>query len=292
MKKKFFCFRFDVDTHLCIEKGVPNLIKLGKDMGVHFTFFVNMGRSVWRFKALQKILNIGSEYKKVKNMSKFSALRKLGFKNYLIAAVINPTIGFSNIKMIRHLIREGHEFALHGGKNHAIWQNTAMNWPASKFRHELSEVLTAIKQYNLPMPRGFASPGFQGTKLLNKELVRLGFRYVSDTYKRNVLDKREGIINKHKDGLLSNIHVNITSESNVSYIESLRSKGYNQDMIIDDFEKRLRGARQYAVVYEHPAYAGISEIKTVKRMIDTARKLGYKLVTLNELYEHCIACLR
>ena len=44
-----FAFRLDVDSVVCLEKGVPNLLRLGERHGVRFTFFVNMGYSFsWR----------------------------------------------------------------------------------------------------------------------------------------------------------------------------------------------------------------------------------------------------
>lgn len=42
MEGKTFSFRFNVDTHLCARKGVPNLIALADKLDVRFAFFFNM----------------------------------------------------------------------------------------------------------------------------------------------------------------------------------------------------------------------------------------------------------
>lgn len=287
MEKKLFCFRFDVDTHVCMRKGVPNLIKLGEELGVHFTFFINMGRAISRIETLKR--NLGKKelrYLDTRNMGKFSALKKLGLKEYIVSAVGNPKVGLGDVEIIKELYKKGHEFGLHGGTNHSLWQNNARKWLKEKFEQELLETLSAIKKHNLKRPVGFSSPGFQGGEKLNEVLMKLGFNYVSDTFKIKNSDRREGAFFEHKSVKLPNVHVNITSGNGISYIENLRSRGYSSQEIIEDFKKQLKLAKKYAVVYDHPGYAGTKELDTVRSMIQVARKLGYKPVTLHELYEH------
>jgi peptidoglycan/xylan/chitin deacetylase (PgdA/CDA1 family) len=283
MGQKFLSFRFDIDSHVCLKKGVPNLIRLGKETGAKFTFFVHMGRAIHRSLILRNILSNNVGFKK---NTKIPLLKILGLKDYLITAILNPNIGLNNIGEIKDLIKEGHEFGLHGGKNHALWQKTISSWSAERIRKELSDVLAIIKDNKLPMPMGFASPGFQGTRILNEELAKLGFHYVSDTFREAIDDNREGVVKKYKNDPLPNIHVNITSGSSVAYIESLRARGYNQEMIIANFEENLRKIKKYAVVYGHPNYSGVKELDTVRLMVKSANKLGFKIVTLDKLYKH------
>lgn len=119
---KFFCFRFDVDSFRCINKGTPNLIALSKNLNVSFTFFINMGLAASRWISIKKLFS-------KKNHSangfvyKLSNLKKLGFGDYFLTAVINPPVGSSCPDIIRDLNEAGHEIGLHGGRNHALWQH-------------------------------------------------------------------------------------------------------------------------------------------------------------------------
>ena len=92
---KYFCFRFDVDTHRCLDRGVPNLIKLGKELEVPFTFFVNMGRAVSRMNYFRKIFKKNSV-----GVAKLSNLDKLGLRDFFIASILNPKVG-NNSKVIK-----------------------------------------------------------------------------------------------------------------------------------------------------------------------------------------------
>ena len=51
---KYIAFRFDIDTHKCIQVGVPNLIRLATELDTPFTFFINMGRGTSRRNVIKK----------------------------------------------------------------------------------------------------------------------------------------------------------------------------------------------------------------------------------------------
>ena len=104
---KFLCFRFDVDTHVCIKDGAPNLIELFKRHDARCTFFVNMGSAFnWKIFLEKKIKNLFS--KKI-NVGCYSVVKKLGFINTFQAIFINQKVGASNGKILTQIVNNGNE---------------------------------------------------------------------------------------------------------------------------------------------------------------------------------------
>jgi len=285
---RYFCFRFDVDTHKCIKEGVPNLVKLGDELDVRFTFFVNMGRAISHSELVKKLLfkkNVDSNNDE--SNSKYSPLYKLGKKDYIWAAVINPQVGFGNIEIIKELVRKGHEFGLHGGKNHSNWQNNARRWNRKKISKEIKDTLKKLEKSKLPRCKSFCSPGFTCKSLIHAVLSENGFKYASDSFDKD--DSRtEGINKIYNDSDLINIHVNISSNYDIAYIENLRARGFKDKQILSDFRNKLNSIKKYAVVYGHPYYEGIRELNILRQLMDEARRQGFTLVTMEKIYEDCI----
>ena len=283
---KYFCFRFDVDTHKCMQEGVPNLIQLGEELGVPFTFFINMGEAISLKETFLKILSKKKKIREEKNESKFSPLKKLGKKDYLIAALLNPKTGFNNINIIKELIEKGHEFGLHGGRNHAKWQNNAHKWEKEKIREELKYTLKKLKKHGINSCKSFCSPGFTCNSALHEVLHELGFKYASDSYDIEG-PKTEGLKEIFKGCKLPNLNVNITPDNRTAYIENLRSRGFNDDEIIKDFSNQLSSSKKIAIVYEHPYYAGIQELDIIRKMVIEAKKQDFTPTTMMNIYENC-----
>lgn len=185
MRKKI-AFRFDIDTHRCMRDGVPRLLEISVEMNVPFTFFLNAGRAVSVKETLLHAVNAGlTKYKedsasRLAQAEMMSARKKLGNSDYIYAAVINPCI--SRYKdNLKSLYQSKCEVGLHGGKNHAIWQNHAMEWSRDTVREEIgwaiSEVRKTLEGFK---PEGFASPGWTKPDGLNEVLKDMGFCYSAD----------------------------------------------------------------------------------------------------------------
>lgn len=274
---KYFCFRFDVDTHRCLRVGIPNLIDLGQELDVSFTFFVNMGRAIIRSHSLQKL--VSPNPKQAVKIVKLSNLKKLGVVDYVITSVLNPEVGSSQLNVIKYLYQTGHEVGLHGGMNHALWQNSGAEWSAEKIQKEIEWGLKKLAQARIDKPLGFASPGWQGSPNLHIILERLGFRYVADVHS----DNYEDIVKPNTKLNLIEVPTNIVGEpGGVGYIEHLRARGLEDGQIIQDFKRRLEG-KKLAVVYDHPYYAGIQELPILKKIILTARSMGFEVTTLQNI---------
>ncbi len=283
---KIVNFRFDVDTHRCMREGVPNLLDLSRKHNCHFTFFVNMGRAVSLRQSLSKKTNKPQPVSTDINLSKFSPMKKLGLLGYIQAALINPKVGFGSLSVLRKLIDEGHEFGLHGGSNHSLWARNAPEWDYDYVRNELKTTLDQISKRGFPTPKSFASPGFAGSQTINKALLDLGFDYVSDTYSKTGKNDGEGLF--PSDTHLNNLNVNITNGNGIAFIENLRSMGKTDQEIVTVFQEKLSQIDQYGIVYEHPGYAGISELDLLDKLILASKDMGFKVGTSREIYENCL----
>lgn len=279
---KRFCFRFDVDTHLCISKGMPNLLRLADELEVRFTFFVNMGRAISRLDYLRNRTSQGHGG----TTAKLSNLKKLGMSGFLTAAILNPRVGAPHLDTIRAAHAAGHEIGLHGGSNHATWQNHGARWCVGRIRREITPALDILRQSGIPMPRGFASPGWQGSDNLHEALEALGFRYVADIHDP---DAREVALVRPDLGLLA-MTTNLCGEPDgVGYLEHMRAEGLNDAQALDTFARQLE-SRPLAIAYDHPYYAGVAELELIRQMIRIARDRGYEITTLENIIQHAEVC--
>ena len=277
---KYFCFRFDVDTPKCIKRGVPNLISLSEELDVPFTFFINMGRGTSRWSFIKKKISFNGNSTFHRNL-KLSNIKKLGLWDYCFMAVINPQVGNTHPDIIQALKKAGHEVGLHGGSNHGKWQNESHTWREKKFREEIMPGLESLSTYLGQRPLGFSSPGWKGSNDLNAVLESLDFHYVADAYGENL----QNITYAKNTSNLLQVPTNILGESDgIAYLENLRAKKMDDQAILNDFSSKLE-KRTFAVLYDHPYYAGIQELPILKIMINIVKSKGFQIVTLKTLTE-------
>ncbi|MCH8157914.1 MAG: polysaccharide deacetylase family protein, partial [Nitrospinae bacterium] len=259
---KYFCFRFDVDTHKCIQTGIPNLIRLSKNLDVSFTFFMNMGRGTSRWNFIKRKLAAGNS-PATPSAQKLSNLNKLGVWDYLVTALANPKVGASRPDIIQELDANGHEVGLHGGANHGIWQSEGAGWSEEKFRQEVIPAQNALTRWLREKPAGFSSPGWQGSTALYRVLESGGFQYAADAYG----EKLEQVTPAQGAPNLLQVPTNILGEpGGIGYLEHMRARGMDHEAILKDFSARLEN-RSIAVVYDHPYYAGVRELPLVEAMV-------------------------
>lgn len=274
---RYFCFRFDVDTHRCIREGVPNLIELATPLEARFTFFVNMGRAVSRPRALRRRLRDREGDEEV--AAKLSPRHKLGPWGSLVAAVLNPVVGQGSPRILRELLAHGHEIGLHGGANHAIWQAEAEQWPRARVRTEIVGALRRMESLAGHRPEGFASPGWNTPDELGPVLQELGFAYLADHHGSH----HPPVSTVEAAPELVSVRTDLVGEpGGVAYLEHLRARGLGEQAILADFRDRLRSADRLAVVYDHPYYAGVQQLDLIAALVRAARDLGFEVITLGE----------
>ena len=140
--------------------------------------------------------------------------------------------------------------------------------------------LAQLKKNGIHDVSSFSSPGWQGSAALHNVLLELGFDLVADQH-GHALDCITRIA---KNGGLLSVPTNMTGEpGGVGYIEHLRALGMDDDAAVEKFKKDLTAKNKFAVAYDHPYFAGRSELNLVEKMVLTARDCGYSVVTMNEI---------
>ena len=276
MLEKTIFIRFDIDTITCMEKGVPRLLQLARDLGIKLTFFVNYGKSIDHREILLKTFG-----RTLKNFTgsgcKISILRKLGILDTTRTFLLNPCVGESRDETIHRMLDEGHEVGLHGGHNHSIWQRRAH----SATREEIESWLlhTHEKFRNrFGQPAGFASPGGNGSPHAYQILKDLGYRYVSDTMK-----EKDAIPYFEQYGLLQ-IPVNGQIDQ-IPLMEHLRAKGLPDDEIVGSALSHMRACAVKTLV-AHPVWEGYREIALFKKMVIGLLQDGYGFACFRDIHRH------
>lgn len=278
LPNKLICFRFDVDTPLCIGSGVPALVALAKEHRVKFTFFFNMGHSVSRWDQIRDLLSRRNKNAGIQ-IRKLSSLEKLGLRRYLEIATFNSKVGCSNPECIVQAFREGHEIGLHGGKNHGLWQRHAQAWTSDRLYDEIRWGKTQLERILGENVASFSSPGWNGSALLNEILAELGFKYAADIHS----SKTQTIGHCGNGKVILTVPTNLVGEpGGVGYLEWLSAQGLGFNDSLRQFEKNLESFQKLAVLYDHPCYAGTKAIELVGSIVDLAKKKGFEVVTIHE----------
>lgn len=277
--KKYICFRFDIDTHICLREGVPNLLKLFEAYDARGTFFVSMGRSFDRSLFLREKIKAQFSGKKTANGT-FSMFSKLGAANSTTALLINPKIGAVHKTILHDIIAHGHELGLHGGKNHALWEKNAKNWSEQKILQEIDYGLGHFRQQQLPAPVSFASPCWQSPIGIEKLLKQRGFSILADEYSATHQP------NKEVSGFIHFPTNVIGKHGNVGFVENLRALGYSSEEILSEFKRQLDTEGNYKMVFDHPFYIGIKELEILSQMIEISLSKGYTIESLQNISRH------
>lgn len=254
-----FAFRLDVDSVICLEKGVPNLLRLGERHGVRFTFFVNMGRSFsWRHTIARRLRRRGANGRGPGEGDpgepyKLPAARKLGRSGALRTVLFNPRLGRRYRAALDQLHREGHELGLHGGSDHAAWQYSLDELGDDGLERLFRGAFEEFRD-RYGRPRGFASPGFRYNGAVLDLLDREGFEYASDMSGEHPFRPDRG-----GDGAKRHSHfqvpVNVIGERRVPLIEQGLARGHSAERIVQDAVDGIR-ARRFALMYGHPYVEG------------------------------------
>ncbi len=274
MKQPLFCFRFDVDTPLCVTTGVPSLLELARKKGVSFTFFINMGRAV----SYRYLVSRGKR-RQEGIVSKLGSLEKLGLVETLKTGFFNPPVGIAHRAVVRSIFNEGHEVGLHGGRNHATWQYAADTWTQQRITEEITWGKKSLEEIIGCSVMAFSSPGWNGGPTVNRILSKLGFQYSADLH-----GKDGACIQVCTDSRLLQIRTNLSGEpGGVGYIEWLTASGLSQEGALARTEEALADGQATTVLYDHPCYAGIQKLELLEELIDLVVRHGYKITTMNDI---------
>lgn len=237
--------------------------------------FLNCGKSISLINSLKKCFFSGRSVSGAEAPQMMSAIKKLGIKDYIEAAVLNPNV--SRYKsQIKQLLDSSCEVGLHGGRNHALWGGTN-EWNLNSVQEELYWSLNQLYQISKKyMPKGFASPEWNSPHFLPGVLKEMGFVYYGDLRCVEQEPIRLG-------GELPLIGVNLLGEpGGVAFFEYCRVNGLTDNEIVYAVMKSFEKL-DTVILYDHPYYAGLNETDCICRIIESATNAGVKICKLEEL---------
>jgi undecaprenyl phosphate-alpha-L-ara4FN deformylase len=168
--------KVDVDTHDGLRTGVPTIRDCLAGHGIRAAFFVvcgpdTMGRRLGRLLEPRFVLKL----------IRTRASSVYGWRTLLSGTLLPARpIAAAFPELLRALVREGHEVAVHG-HDHARWQDLL---PALDDAAVVAEVARARAVYREALgadPRGFGAPGWRCTPASLAAVDDAGFAYRSDT---------------------------------------------------------------------------------------------------------------
>ena len=277
-----FAFRLDVDSIVCLERGIPNLLKLGDRYGVRFTFFVNMGHSFSWWHTIANMLRRsrkasgGADATDSPEPHKLPAIRKLGRGGAIRTMFLNPRLGRRYRPALDLLHREGHELGLHGGSDHPAWQYSLDELGDDGIERLFRPAYEEFRD-RYGRPRGFASPGFRYNRAVLDLLDDEGFEYSSDMTGEVPFrpDRRDGA-SRHAH---FQVPVNVIGDRRVPVVEQGLARGHSDNDIARDAVERIR-ARRFALMYGHPYVEGV-HIRPLATILSEVRS-DYDVVTVGE----------
>jgi len=168
--------KVDVDTHDGLRVGVPVIRERLAAYGIRASFFVVCGPDTMG-RRLHRLLRPSF----VRKLIRTRAPSTYGWRTLLSGTLLPARpIAAAFPELLRALVRDGHEVAVHG-HDHARWQDRL---PALDAATVVAEVARARAVYREALgmdPRAFGAPGWRCTAASLAAVDDAGFAYRSDT---------------------------------------------------------------------------------------------------------------
>lgn len=266
---RYFCLRFDVDTPLCVRRGIPNLLRLAEKNQAQFTFFVTPGRSIARLATAANLLRRRRRDGGHSSRSHVGTWEKLGPLELGRLLALNPRLLPQGANMLRSAAAAGHEIGLHGGHNHALWQHGAHTWSELRLAREIDYGHTMLVKAMAKTPTSFASPGWNSPPELPSLLNQRGFEILADEH------GAAGTPHRIPGTNIISSPTWLTGEpGGVGYIEWHRARGTPTETIVSEIRQYLDAGPDLVCLYDHPFFAGIRELYLLERILEAARASG------------------
>ena len=156
MSDNILGLKIDVDTYVGMERGVPRLLEILARFGVKATFYLSFGPDA----SGRAILQLLKNPRFLKKMVRTRATQLYGIKTALYGTLLpSPKIALSFPDLVRRIINEGHEVALHAW-DHRRWQDELAtrsdHWIEDWFKYGM-EACTRLVGY---APHSFGAPAW------------------------------------------------------------------------------------------------------------------------------------
>ena len=168
--------KVDVCTYAGMCHGVPALMRLFADFGVHASFFIAGGPD-HSGRAIRRLLRPGF----LQKMYRTNAVGTYGWRTILYGTLLpGPQIARSCAASIRALIAAGHEVGMHG-YDHVYWQDRLPGLSPAAVSAEIGRARAVFAEILGSAPVAFGAPGWQCTPASLASEDAAGLLYHSDT---------------------------------------------------------------------------------------------------------------
>lgn len=214
---KTFTLRIDLESDKGIRLGLPKLLDLLKKHNIKASFYIPMGGESNIFEILK--------YRKAMESSGERKIKVFSLLDKIKMALFPMDFVKSNIKLLRRILKEGHELGIHAWKHR--------EWTRGLSRIDVEKRIIQSKKKYLKLlgkkPISFASPGFN----INKEVVSIlekhGFKYISDFPGKSIKKYSE----------IKNVPMTILGKNKMPIIEYLTEKEKPDEEIIKEIKKQI-----------------------------------------------------
>ncbi len=266
--------RVDVDTHEGLRDGVPRLLDLLRDAGVHATFYLAMGPDRSGL-AVLNLLRPGFLAK----MYRTGAVRVYGLRTILSGTLLPARlVGAALPEIGRRARAEGHETGVHGW-DHRLWQDRLLGLSAARVAEQLDRGFSGYEAALGERPSTFAAPAWLTSEaaLLHQETYRL--RYASDCR------GREPFLPVVGGSAL------VTPQVPATLPTLDEALGFSHESAGDYFESMLERARGEAwpVLTVHAELEGGPYAEDFAQFLDRVPSRGVRCVPLGSLLEARLA---
>ena len=175
-KAKIIAIKIDVDTERGTRLGVPNLLKLLKNLAIPATFLFSLGPDNTG-RAIRRIFRPGF----LRKVSRSNVLAIYGVRTLLNGLLWpGPLIGKRCAAMMRQTEEAGHEVGIHC-YDHIRWQDKLHTWPKEEVFKEFKKACLEFQRIFLRAPQTAGAAGWQANAHSLAAYDAAHLLYASDT---------------------------------------------------------------------------------------------------------------
>ena len=175
-KAKIIAIKIDVDTERGTRLGVPNLLKLLKNLAIPATFLFSLGPDNTG-RAIRRIFRPGF----LRKVSRSNVLAIYGVRTLLNGLLWpGPLIGKRCAAMMRQTEEAGHEVGIHC-YDHIRWQDKLHTWPKEEVFKEFKNACLEFQRIFLRAPQTAGAAGWQANAHSLAAYDAAHLLYASDT---------------------------------------------------------------------------------------------------------------
>ena len=268
MTKPTIALKIDVDTEIGTRIGVPNLLRLLKELQIPASFYLSLGPDNTG-RAIQRIFRKGF----FKKCSRTSIIEIYGIKTLLNGVLIpGPHIGKKHENLLRSIKEQGFEVGIHS-YDHQKWQDGVTKMSHAKVTVEFKKALAEFQRIFGTSALAAASPGWQANGKTLAVYDNANLKYGSDC--RGFTP----FFPKLNDKVYKTLQIPTTLPT---LDELIGRPEFPLESLTEYFLSLLKTDR-VNVLTLHPELEGMKYLEWFKSLLLAFQKHGVEFKTLNEV---------